>query len=142
MRSRARLRGAGHVHSHSHPHESSHDRPDADHEPHGPRRRSLSRRELLALAVSGGILPSPTALVVLTGSIAAHRVAYGLSLIAAFSLGLATALVGIGLVSLRARSIVSRRLSGSLAGWMPIASAALIMVFGLAFTARAALQVI
>ena len=48
--------------------------------------KAISRRGLAALAVSGGILPSPTALVVLTGEIAYHRIGYGLGLIVAFSL--------------------------------------------------------
>lgn len=55
-------------------------------------------RSLLALGVSGGLLPCPSALVVLLAAIAFHRVAFGMLLIVAFSLGLATVLTGIGIL--------------------------------------------
>jgi nickel/cobalt exporter len=96
---------------------------------------------LVALAVAGGILPSPTALVVLTGAIVAHRLAYGLGLIAAFSVGLATALMGVGLLALRTRSMMSRRLGGRVASLLPVASAAVIVGFGLFFLVKGAVQI-
>ena len=105
---------------------------------HGGPARRMSGRGLVALAVAGGILPSPTALVVLTGAIYAHRVGYGLSLIVAFSAGLAAALMFIGLLALRARSFVSARLGGRWGGIVPVASAAVIMGFGLFFALRGA----
>ena len=71
----------------------------------------LSRRGLLGLAVAGGILPSPSALVVLLASSAVGRAVYGLALIAAFSAGLASALVVVGIVAMRARDAVQRRMS-------------------------------
>jgi nickel/cobalt transporter (NicO) family protein len=94
------------------------------------------------LAVSGGILPSPTALVVLLASIALHRLAYGLLLIGMFSVGLAAALTGVGLVALRARSLVSTRLGTRAATLIPIASAAVILMAGLVLTTRAVVQVV
>jgi nickel/cobalt transporter (NicO) family protein len=96
----------------------------------------VTRRGLLALALAGGILPSPTALVVLTGAIYAHRVGYGLALIFAFSLGLAAALMGIGLLAIRVRTAVSHRLRGGLAGLIPILSAAVVVGFGVFFASR------
>jgi hypothetical protein len=72
--------------------------------------------------------------VVLLGSVALHRVAYGLALIGAFSLGLAAALVGGGLVALRARDVVATRMGGRLARIVPIASAAGIAVLGAVLT--------
>ena len=53
---------------------------------------------LLALGVSGGLLPCPSALVVLLAAIAIHNVTLGLALVAAFSLGLAAVLTAIGLL--------------------------------------------
>ena len=133
-------RGDGHA-GHDHPGGPRHAHQDHGHagaahpHPHAaPPDRVLSRRGLLALAVAGGVLPSPTALVVLLGSVALHRVAYGLALIGAFSLGLAAALVGVGLVALRARDIVATRLGGRFARLMPIASAAGIAVLGAVLT--------
>lgn len=101
----------------------------------------LSRRGLMALAVSGGILPSPTALVVLLASVAFHRVAYGLGLIAAFSVGLATALILVGILALGARDLVSRRMSGNVGRLVPVFSASAIVVLGLVLTVRGFVQV-
>jgi nickel/cobalt transporter (NicO) family protein len=103
--------------------------------------QGVSRPRLLALAVSGGILPSPTALVVLLASIAAHRVAYGLALIGSFSIGLAAALVGISMVALRARTVVDRRLGHRTAAVIPVLSALVIVGFGIFFVTRGLLQV-
>jgi nickel/cobalt exporter len=100
----------------------------------------LSRRGLLALAVAGGILPSPTALVVLLASVAFHRVAYGLGLIAAFSVGLATALIVVGVLALRARDLVSRRMSSSVGRLVPVFSASAIVLLGLLLTVRGFVQ--
>ena len=115
-----------HEHGHVHP------LPDPD--------RPLSRKSLAALAVAGGILPSPTALVVLLSTATAHRIAFGLSLIVAFSLGLAGALVAVGAFALRARELVRRRLHGGLAGALPIISAAVIVGVGLYLMGKAAGQ--
>jgi ABC-type nickel/cobalt efflux system permease component RcnA len=100
--------------------------------------RPLSRRRLAGLAAAGGILPSPTAIVVLVSTFTAHRVAFGLSLIVAFSAGLAAALVAVGIVALRARAFVSRKLRGP-AGWLfPVVGALVIVGFGVAFVIRGA----
>ena len=96
----------------------------------------LSRRSLTALAVAGGLLPSPTALVVLLAAVALHRIAYGLALIGVFSLGLATSLVVVGLVALRARDAVAGRMSGRTARLVPVLSAASIALLGLLLTFR------
>jgi nickel/cobalt transporter (NicO) family protein len=100
----------------------------------------LSRRALAALAVSGGLLPSPAALLVLLGAVALHRVAYGLILIAAFSIGLASALTAVGVLAVRARELVSGRIGGILARMLPIASSAVIVGVGAVLTLRAIAQ--
>lgn len=114
-----------HDHGHAHPHEP---------------RAVLSRRGLVALAAAGGILPSPTALVVLLAAVALHRAAYGLALIGAFSLGLATALVVVGLVAMRARDAVARRMSSRLVRLVPVASASAIAVLGTVLAVRGVAQ--
>ncbi|MDH4111825.1 MAG: hypothetical protein OEW52_02550 [Thermoleophilia bacterium] len=100
----------------------------------------LSRRGMLALAFSGGILPSPSALVVLLASVTLGRTALGLVLIAAFSVGLAGALIGVGVLTLQARGVAERRLSASAARLLPIGSAAAIAAMGLFLTVRGAIQ--
>ena len=101
----------------------------------------LTRRSLTAIAVTGGMLPSPTALVVLLAAVALDRIAYGLALIGAFSLGLATALVVVGLVALRARDVVAGKMSGTTARVVPVFSAASIALLGLVLTFRGFVQI-
>ena len=100
----------------------------------------LSRKGLTALAVAGGLLPSPTAVLVLLSAVSFGRVAFGLSLIAGFSLGLASALIVVGLVTLRARDVVSNRLSSNLARLLPVLSAAVVGVVGVVLTVRGVVQ--
>ena len=112
-------------HGHDHPH------PD----------RPLSRRGLMALAFAGGILPSPSALVVLLGSVAIGRAALGLVLIAAFSAGLAASLVAVGVLAIRARHVATGRLPAGLMRLAPVVSAACIAAVGVALTGRGLLQI-
>lgn len=99
---------------------------------------TLSRKGLTAIALAGGILPSPSALLVLLASVAIHRVAYGLVLIAAFSLGLASALVAVGILALRTRDALAHRLSTRVGRLMPVASAAVIAILGLVLAVNGA----
>ncbi|MFN2454500.1 MAG: sulfite exporter TauE/SafE family protein [Pyrinomonadaceae bacterium] len=82
--------GATLTHSHDGGTEHSHLPPGADGSP-------VTWRSLLALGISGGLLPCPSALVVLLSAISLHRVGYGLFLVVAFSIGLASTLTAIGL---------------------------------------------
>ena len=95
-------------------------------------------RSLIGLGVSGGLLPCPSALVVLLSAIALHQLAFGLALIVAFSLGLAAVISGIGMAVLYARKLFSRLPSdhGRVVQVLPVASAVLITVLGLVLTAR------
>ncbi|MGH2539245.1 MAG: nickel/cobalt transporter [Actinomycetota bacterium] len=143
--------GSGAVsHGHGHDHPSGHDHAGGqphDHvDGHDEAVRSdtpgspISRRGLLALAFSGGILPSPSALVVLLASVSLGRTALGLVSIAAFSAGLAAALIGVGVLTLRARDLAERRLTDRAARLLPVASAGAIAAMGLFLTVRGALQ--
>ena len=125
---------------HHHPHEDGSTAHGHAH-PHPVPSRPLSRKSLTALAVAGGMLPSPTALVVLLAAVALDRIAYGLALIGAFSIGLATALVVVGLIALRARDVVAGRMSGRTARLVPVLSAASIALLGLVLTFRGFVQI-
>jgi nickel/cobalt exporter len=118
---------AVHDHGHDHGHGHSHEVPD-----------ELSMRSLVALGVSGGLLPCPSALVVLLSAIALHRLAFGLALIVAFSFGLASVISGIGLAVLYARKLFVRLPSdhGRLVQVLPVASAVIITTLGVILTAR------
>jgi nickel/cobalt transporter (NicO) family protein len=123
---RERLTAALHGHHHHHHH---HDVP-AD---------ALSTRRLVALGVSGGALPCPSALVVMLGAIALGRVAFGLALIVAFSVGLAAVLTLVGVVFVRARGWLERLPgpAGRVRDWAPLASALAVSAVGVLIVARA-----
>ena len=119
---RARWRHSRHHHHHHHHHGEE----------------GTSFRSLLAVGVSGGLLPCPSALVVLLAAISLHRVAFGLLLILAFSAGLALTITGIGLGAVLARTAFRRvSFEGRLVRLLPAASALVILAAGLAMTVRA-----
>jgi len=123
---RSRFRDWRHAHAHHHEHVHHHH----SHHEHD--------RGLVAVGISGGLLPCPSALVVLLAAISLHRLAFGLVLIVAFSLGLALSITGVGLVAVLARSAFARRsFDGLLVRALPALSAAVIVVAGLAMTVRA-----
>jgi nickel/cobalt exporter len=130
---RQRLRSRGQVHHHHHGHAHSHDQ--GHHHDHDD---ALTSRGLLGVGIAAGLLPCPSALVVLLSAIALHRIGLGLALIVAFSLGLAATITAIGLVAVFARrTFGSLSLDGPLVHALPAASAALILAVGVVITARA-----
>jgi ABC-type nickel/cobalt efflux system permease component RcnA len=109
-----------------------HHHPDHHHE------HDVSWRSLVAMGASAGLLPCPSALVVLLAALSQHQVALGLVLITAFSLGLAATISGIGIAVVYARTLLSRFDFGSrAAGALPVASAFVIVVVGCVLTAKA-----
>jgi ABC-type nickel/cobalt efflux system permease component RcnA len=142
------LHGHSHSHEHDHHHHHHHDGHSHDHDHdhdhnHGPHGHShviegeITLGSLLALGASGGLVPCPSALVLLLSSIALGRVALGLLLLVGFSLGLAAVLMGIGLIVLYAKNLLpdSRRTAQSAAfRVIPVVSAAVIVCLGLLMT--------
>jgi ABC-type nickel/cobalt efflux system permease component RcnA len=107
---------------------------DHDHHEH----EAPSRGSLLAVGITGGLLPCPSALVVLLAAISLHRVAFGMVLIVAFSAGLALSITGIGLVAVFAKQMFKRAsFEGRFVRLLPAASALVILAAGLAMTVRA-----
>lgn len=131
--------GAGHTHHHGHG--------NADHGAHGhghghAHPAPLSWRGLLALGGSGGLYPSPSALVLLLSAVTLGRTGVGLALVGAFSLGLAATLTGVGVLLVAGRDAVSRhRLTRPLLGWLPRVGALVLVALGALLTAQAALRV-
>jgi len=102
------------------------------------READLGWRSLVGVGISGGLLPCPSALVVLLAAISLHRVAFGLLLIVAFSAGLALSITGVGLVAVLAKRAFKRvGFEGRVISVLPAVSALVILVAGLAMTARA-----
>ncbi len=129
----ARWRAARHHHDHDHPHDHSHPHPHT-HE-HAP---AVSRWQLLSLGVSGGLVPCPEALTVLLIAVSMHRLALGLIILVAFSLGLAAVLIAIGVAMILSGPLLSRL---SPAGWvsrvLPVGSAALVTLLGIGIVFKA-----
>jgi ABC-type nickel/cobalt efflux system permease component RcnA len=126
----------GHAHEHSHDHHHHGDGHVHSHIPEG----DVTFTSLAALGVSGGLVPCPSALVLLLSAVALGRVGLGLILLVAFSAGLATVLTAIGMTVLFAKNLLpdSQKTAGSaLFRYLPVASAAVITAVGVLMTAVA-----
>jgi len=120
----ARAHAHGHAHEHHH-----HEHATLD---------GLGLRQLLGVGVSGGLVPCPTALVVLLAAVSLHRIGYGLVLILAFSVGLAAAMTSIGVAAVTAKRAFSRmNVDTGLLRFLPAVSALVIVGLGLTMTVRA-----
>jgi nickel/cobalt exporter len=110
-------------HTHDGVHYHSHRPPDA-----------VTWRSLLALGVSGGLLPCPSALVLMLAAISQNKTAFGLILIVAFSFGLAATLTAIGLVFLHVGKFFERPAlsENRLVKTLPVVSAFVIACVGAA----------
>jgi nickel/cobalt exporter len=96
----------------------------------------ISIGSLLALGASGGLVPCPSALILLLSAISIGRVALGMVLLVAFSLGLAIVLTATGLLVLYAKNLFPERKteSSSFFRYMPVVSAAVIVIIGVVMT--------
>ncbi len=153
-----------HEHSHPHDHEHSHshddgarvavlERPKPLVHSHGGRTHThapvsdqpVRLRSLLTMGLAGGLVPSPSALVVLVGAIALHRAWFGVVLVVFYGAGMALTLVGIGLLLSRLRGRFIRRIqpgSGFSRAFavLPVATASLICVIGVVLALRGLAQ--
>ena len=124
-------RGGDHAHRHD-GRAHSHLPPGADGAP-------VTRRALLGLGISGGLVPCPAALVLLLAAISVERTAFGMALVLAFSAGLAGVLTAVGLLFVKGSGLL-RRLPQApvLARALPVASALVILAIGAWLTAESA----
>lgn len=131
-----------HVHDHGQPHVHRHHDHDHDEHSHTPP-EEVTWRSLLGLGISGGLLPCPSALVVLLGAIALNKIGFGLILVLAFSLGLAGALTAIGMLFIYAGKLFQRfPSSGRVFGFVPVLSALFVSVIGIGIMYTAWLELI
>jgi ABC-type nickel/cobalt efflux system permease component RcnA len=141
-----------HDHAHAHSHDHTHEHHDHDHphrhdgplvHSHGGRTHShqppgadgsrVTWRSLLALGVRGGLIPCPSALVLLLGAISLDRTELGMVLVVAFSFGLAAVLTAIGLMLVYARRFFERTsFTPRIPRLLPVASAFAVSIAGLA----------
>ena len=146
----------GHAHAdHAHGH-ATHAR-DHAHAPHGPDHRhdhghhdhgadhghgdQPSRRWLITMGMAGGLVPTPSALVVLLGATALGRAWFGVVLVAAYGIGMALTLLGAGLLLVRCQDWIERHFLDR--SWWPVllrvapvVTAALLVGSGLMIAAR------
>lgn len=114
---RKRLHSDSHCHSHAHAHSPT------------------SFSSLVKLGIAGGLIPCPSALVMLLSAVALHQISYGLFLVGGFSLGLASVLVILGVVAIYARQWLERLpQTDQVLQKLSILSAIVIMVIGFGIT--------
>jgi nickel/cobalt transporter (NicO) family protein len=105
----------------------------------------MSRKALMVMGAAGGMVPSPSALVVLLGAIALGRTWFGIALVLGYGIGMALTLVGAGLLMVRARATLDGRLRGRsgmarLAQALPVLTASFVVIAGVGLAARAVQQ--
>ena len=133
--------GHRHGHTHTHPSRDGEELSLTADEP------GISRKALMALGAAGGMVPSPSALVVLLGAIALGRTWFGIALVLGYGVGMALTLITAGLLLVRARGTLDSRLaragsrSRALARALPVATASLVVVAGVGLTVRAISQI-
>jgi ABC-type nickel/cobalt efflux system permease component RcnA len=140
---RALLSRHQHHHHHHHDHDQEH-----EHE-HGPASADLPpirTRALVAMGLAGGMVPSPSALVVLLGAMALGRAWFGVVLVVAYGLGMAATLTGAGVLLLRARGALDRTRGripslARVASALPLATSSVIVALGVALAARGAVAI-
>jgi nickel/cobalt transporter (NicO) family protein len=137
----------GHGHGHHHDHDRGHDH---GHDQHGQAdahhgQPAMSRKALMVMGAAGGMVPSPSALVVLLGAIALGRTWFGIALVLGYGIGMALTLVGAGLLMVRARATLSGRLRRTgmarLARVLPVLTASFVVIAGLGLAAQAVHQI-
>ncbi len=125
-----------HYHHHGDGRIHSHLPPGADGEP-------ITWKSLLVLGISGGLLPCPSALVMLLSASALGNIGLGMTLVVAFSLGLALVLSAIGLILVYAKHNFDKLPKQITAvKFLPAISATLVMLLGLGITGEAILKIL
>lgn len=132
--------GPGHSHGAVRHQHHRHDAAGGEHEDGG----RFSRVTLIGMGIAGGLVPSPSALVVLLGAIALGRTVFGVVLVLGYGLGMAATLTAAGLLLVHARDRLDRltgtsalrRRAGLLLRSLPVGTATLVVIVGLGLVAR------
>ena len=129
----------GHSHEHGHAHGGGDKLVDAARgQESDPDRRGLRLGPLVALGISGGVVPCPAAMLLIPVAVGMGELVKGVVLVISFSLGLALVLMAIGLAVLRAAGFVGRWLEqGVWVRRLSLAGAILVTALGLALTIKA-----
>jgi ABC-type nickel/cobalt efflux system permease component RcnA len=133
------FRGVSVLHHHHHHHDHGHIHPHTHGHSHTPEGQ-ITLGNLIALGVSGGLVPCPSALILLLSAVAIGRPGLGLVLLVGFSAGLAVVLMAIGTTVLYAKRLLPQngKIMNSRAFRLaPVLSAAFIVCVGIVMTAVA-----
>ncbi|MFD7989172.1 hypothetical protein ACFV4M_38135 [Kitasatospora indigofera] len=145
-----------HVHGQAHPHDGTqphhhHDKAHRhglfghrhSHGPAAPEAQPFTTRGLVGLGVAGGLVPSPSALVVLLGAVALGRTVFGAALVVAYGVGMAATLTAVGLLLVRVGDRIGRLsarpafvLLRRLTPYTALLTAVLVLVVGLGLMIR------
>ena len=118
-------------HYHEHQHGDWSHRHEHAHGHHHHHHSNGSLKSLLGLGITGGMVPCPSALVVLLSAIAFNQITFGLLLILAFSAGIAATLVAIGLLMVYVEEALAQaERFKAVARLMPVLSAGAVAVLG------------
>jgi nickel/cobalt transporter (NicO) family protein len=131
--------GGGPAHDHDRDHHHDHDHHHGHSHPHSS--RPARRLSLVGMGIAGGLVPSPSALIVLLGAVGLGRTAFGVLLVVAYGVGMAATLTAAGLVLVRVRDRWTsrpRQTLARLAALAPTGTAALVLCVGLGLVGRAA----
>lgn len=126
------------THEHDHAHDHTHGHGHDHHHDHAGR---PGRGALVGMGLAGGLVPSPSALVVLLGAVALGRTVFGVLLVLVYGVGMAATLTGAGLLLVGATERLRRR--PRLSGWLdrrtaavPTMTAAVVVVVGISLATR------
>ena len=107
--------------------------------------RGLRRVTLIGMGVAGGLVPSPSALVVLLGAIALGRTVFGVLLVLAYGVGMAGTLTTVGYLVAKApkrlgkiRGLAEHQVTARLAAIAPLITAVLVLIVGIGLAVRSA----
>lgn len=137
-----------HDHSHAHGHAHTHDHGDGHTHTHEVR---LTLRGTLLLGFAGGMVPSPSAVIVLVGAAALGQAWFGFVLVVAYGLGLALTLTLAGFAAVRLGVRATERLAarkasggridrllGAVRRASPVGTAAVVLALGCGLVLRGA----
>ncbi|MFD6755195.1 MULTISPECIES: nickel/cobalt transporter [Micromonospora] len=126
-----------HAHAHTHDHHHGH-----DHHHHDETVDPWSRRGLVALGLSGGLLPSPSAFLILVSGLLTGRAVGAVVIVLAFGAGMALTLTGVGVLTIRGHALLAGRSSrwallSSVSAWTPAIAGVAVCLGGCLYVAAA-----
>jgi ABC-type nickel/cobalt efflux system permease component RcnA len=137
LRASVRERAHSREHAHGHEHDGLHAQGEG----------RAGWRALIALGVSGGLVPSASALIILLAALAVRRPDLGLLLVAAFGAGMAAVLVALGLALVGVRNVATHRralapIALRFRAYVPLVTAIVVLATGVVLSAQAAAQLV